>query len=252
LMIMLVVRDRRDERGQGEKATSVYATIKKVVTYPLVWFAGIYGFGMFAIVNVMVNLWGVPFFTRQYPSFSLNIIASMMSIVLVGVAIGSPFSGWLIQHTQKRPLIIISFALITTVLFGMVVYIPAQPLWLLFLLLFFVGFFSSTYIQVFAIVKDGVDISVQATALATTNMILMASAPVLQPLIGKCLELNYSFPQALTIIEMALIAATVLSFSLDRKTAPTQWVNRFIRFMFNSKTLISKIYLLFMYFYNNK
>jgi MFS family permease len=217
IMILGIVRDRQSNKKIVVAPVSIFAAVKKVAISPYVWLAGLYGFAMFSIINVVVNLWGVPFFTEQYPSLSLNIIGSMMSMIFIGTAIGALFNGWLIQYTQKRPVIMISFVLVTTLLFGLILYIPHQPLWCLFLLLFFLGFFSSTYIQVFAIVKDNVTIKLQATALAATNMILMASAPILQPLIGSLLEHNYSFPQALTSIELTLVIATILSFYLDKK-----------------------------------
>lgn len=110
------------------------------------------------------------------------------------------------------------FALITTILFGMILYMPGLPLWSLSILLGLLGFFSSTYIQVFAVVKDAVAVGVRATALSTTNMLLMASAPLLQPLVGKLLQLSCTFPQALSVIFFLLALTVVLSFGLDKKS----------------------------------
>lgn len=141
-----------------------------------------------------------------------------MSMVFIGIGIGGPFNAWLVQRWKKRQVLMSLFALMTTILFGMILYMPGLPLWSLSILLGLLGFFSSTYIQVFAVVKDAVSVGVRATALSTTNMLLMASAPLLQPLVGKLLELNCSFPQALSVIFLLLVLTVLLSFGLDKKS----------------------------------
>lgn len=48
-------------------------------------------------------------------------------------------------------------------------------------------------------------------------MILMMSALILQPLLGKSLELHFNFEQTLSIITAVLVIATLLSLVLDKK-----------------------------------
>lgn len=83
-------------------------------------------------------------------------------------------------------------------------------------MLFLLGFFSSSYIQVFAVVKDSVIDKQQATALSAANMILMSSSLLLQPLIGKALFLGFSYQHSLLLLVSVLLIATVLSFFLDK------------------------------------
>lgn len=217
LFILLCIRDPQHATQKVEKpASSIISAIGKVLAYPEVWLAGLYGFALFAIVNVMVTLWGVPFFTQYSPPISYHTAGSLMSVVFVGIAIGAPFNGWLIGYLGKRQAIMTLFASCTALLFGIILYVPALPLTALFVLLFLTGFFCSSYIHVFAIVKDSIELELRATALATTNMILMASAPLLQPVVGKLLELKYTFPQALSLIVVFLILAVVVSLGLDK------------------------------------
>lgn len=202
LFVIIFVRDHASqltkENKESEQSLSFVAAIKDVIGNK--------------------QIWGVPFFLHQHHPISLHTAGIMMSMVFIGIGIGGPFNAWLVQRWKKRQVLMSLFALITTILFGMILYMPGLPLWSLSILLGLLGFFSSTYIQVFAVVKDAVAVGVRATALSTTNMLLMASAPLLQPLVGKLLQLNYTFPQALSVIFFLLALTVVLSFGLDKKS----------------------------------
>ncbi|WP_131783617.1 MFS transporter [Legionella gresilensis] len=220
-LIYVFVRDRKANHTKAKHTISLKVALVKTIKNKQVWFAGLYGFATFAVINVVVGLWGIPFLT-QYHNLSLPTASSMMSMVFIGTAIGGPFNAWFVDRwlngrLLNRQFSTTLFALLTTILFGVLIYIPNLSIITGFALLFLIGFFSSIYIQVFAIVKDHTELNLRATALAATNMLLMASAPVLQPVIGKLLALNYSFPQALTLLEVIFIIAIGLSFNLDKK-----------------------------------
>ncbi|WP_160149818.1 MFS transporter [Legionella beliardensis] len=216
LLIYIFVRDRKANHAKKTKKTPLLFALQKVAQNKQVWLAGLYGFATFSVINVVVGLWGVPFFT-QYHKLSLHTASSMMSMVFIGTAIGGPFNAWLVDRWLNRRLSTTIFALITTILFGVILYIPNLTVIAGFVILFLIGFFSSIYVQVFAIVKDHTALSIRATALAATNMLLMSSAPILQPVIGKLLELNYSFVQALSLLEVIFVISIALSFGLDKK-----------------------------------
>jgi MFS family permease len=221
LFIYLFVRDRKPNQSKIKKTISLKDALLMTAKNKQVWLAGLYGFATFAVINVVVGLWGIPFLTH-YHKFTLPAASSMMSMVFIGTAIGGPFNAWFVERFLNgrwlnRQFSTTLFAVITTILFGILLYIPTLSTVTGFVLLFFIGFFSSIYIQVFAIVKDHTELSVRATALAATNMLLMASAPILQPIIGKLLALNYSYPQALSLLVFIFIIAIGLSFSLDKK-----------------------------------
>ncbi|WP_419420096.1 MFS transporter [Legionella sp. D16C41] len=220
-LIYIFVRDRKTNQSKAKKAIALKDALLKTIRNKQVWFAGLYGFATFAVINVVVGLWGIPFMT-QYHKLSLPTASSMMSMVFIGTAIGGPFNAWFVERWLNgrwlnRRFATTLFAIITAILFSALIYMPYLSVKLGFVLLFLIGFFSSIYIQVFAIVKDHTEPSVRATALATTNMLLMASAPILQPIIGKLLAINYSFPQALSLLVFIFIIAIGLSFGLDKK-----------------------------------
>jgi MFS family permease len=218
LFVLLAVKDQKNplKKESEKKALPLIVGIKKVFSNKQVWLSGIYGFALFSIVNVVITLWGTPFFIHQY-HVSLPTAGTMMSTVFIGIAIGGPFNAWLVQRWGKRQEIMTSFALITALIFAILLYIPQLPFWSLYLLLISLGFFSSSYIHIFAVVKNSVPEELRATALSTTNMLLMSSAPLLQPLIGKLLQLNYTYPQALSVILIILGTSALLSLKMDKE-----------------------------------
>ncbi|WP_043874397.1 MFS transporter [Legionella massiliensis] len=215
--VILIIRDHASLSDKNKKALPIVRALKEVLSNRQVWLAGYYGFALFSIVNVVVTLWGIPFLIERYYPLTLDVAGAMMSMVFLGIAIGGPFNAWLIQRWKHRQLFMQLFALVTTILFALTIYIPKfSPPGLYFIFLS-LGIFSSSYIQVFAIVKDTVSTAVQATALSVTNMIVMISAPLLQPLVGLLLEKKYSFTQSLSLISIILIINLITSFALDKK-----------------------------------
>ncbi|WP_058503362.1 MFS transporter [Legionella nautarum] len=216
-IIILVVRDQSPSaKTEKVEHLSLSSALKEALTNKQVWLAGYYGFAMFSIVNVVATLWGVSFCIQKY-SLSLASAGAMMSMIFIGIGIGGPTNAWLIQRWQNRRAFMALFTSLTAVCFAVLLYVPKLPIWGLSFILLLLGFFSSCYIQSFAVVKDAVPTAVRATALSTANMILMFSAPLLQPLVGKLLELNFHFTQALSIILLVLVINIIVSLGLDKK-----------------------------------
>lgn len=209
LLIICFVYDR--EVTKVRNPISLLSAIKYVMSSKQVWWAGVYGFAMFSIINVLVALWGIPFLRYSYPALNLQSASIMMALVFVGAGIGAPLNGWLNRYAEnKYPQLTVSAA-ITLLLFTIIINVPHLQISTLGMLLFAIGVSSSSYVQVFALIREGVDKPFQATALAATNMILMSSAPFLQPLVGKLLDMQFSYAQSLSVIEVVLLMAFFLS-----------------------------------------
>ncbi|KTD41811.1 MFS transporter [Legionella parisiensis] len=218
LFVIFIIQDPEHcSISEEREQISPSKALKQVLQNPQVWLAGLYGFAMISIINAIANLWGIPFLVHRYPAMSLYTVSTLMSVVFIGAAIGGPFCAWLVQCGVKRQIVMTLFASLTFLFYSFVVYLKIEFLGILYFLLFLTGFFSSAYILVFGVVKDSVTNELRGTALSTSNMILMMSALILQPLLGKSLELHFNFEQTLSIITAALVIATLLSLALDKK-----------------------------------
>jgi len=110
----------------------------------------------------------------------------------------------------------------------MVFFLPSFPVHLIGPAFFVFGVFSSVQVIVFPVGREISPRKLAGTALALTNMLVMAGGMLFQPLVGVLLDLNWSgqvvhgmhvytvgdYRSALAVLPFGLILAVVLSFFL--------------------------------------
>lgn len=206
-----------------EKTESIWKNLSRLVKNKQCWLIGVYGFFTFTIINIFTSLWGVPFLTTVY-HFQLHTAAEMASMVFFGIAFGTLSLSWIsMQLGRRKPILLFSaFAvcIFLTVLFA----VPNLSRWLIYLLLFFSGFFSSAYVLTFTLIKELVPANYRAAALALTNTLMMISAPLLQPLVGFFISNEFfglshslilTYRLALSILPIGLAIAVILVFFMQ-------------------------------------
>ena len=104
LIVLIVVRDRPEHapparRGAG--FAGVLSGVRAVVANTASWPPVLATAGMFATVVTLQGLWGVAWLTQVY-GFRRVQAASMVALLGLGVAIGSPLAGWLSDRWQRR------------------------------------------------------------------------------------------------------------------------------------------------------
>jgi len=139
------------------------------------------------------------------------------SMIFIGIAIGGPVNAWMSQAFNIRRLVLVGFAVITSVLFSLMLFIPMHYIWVA-VICFLLGLFSSSYILIFAVVKECTGKELRGASLATANMVLMSSAPIIQALIGWVLSQQVSYEHALSIINVLLYLAILFAWPLKDKS----------------------------------
>lgn len=214
LLVFFFIQDRKNRKTNISKPSlNLTEKLHRIICNMRMWLAALYGFSMIAIVNVFASMWSIPYLLHKYPHISLKMSGVATAMIFIGLAIGGPSNAWVNQKLGIRRQLLIAFAAITAILFSIMLFIPLQ-LPLLILICLLLGFFSSSYIQVFAVVKESVPRELQGTMLATTNMILMSSAPILQAVTGWVLSHQIPYAQAFLIINILLYLAIVLAWPL--------------------------------------
>lgn len=179
-----------------------------------------YGFFMFAIINVFTSLWGVSFIVNTY-GFSQELASSMVSVVFIGVALGGPTNGMLSKKLNNHTRIMIVGALCATFMACLIILVPNLSKLVIYITLLLAGMCCSVYVQALTVIKDSVNTTVQATALAASNMIIMAGAPILQIVVGLLLNSHSlglatsnagNYRTALAVLPLGMLAAFVISF----------------------------------------
>jgi MFS family permease len=133
------------------------------------------------------GLWGVPFLSTHHglPAARAALVTSAM---MVAVALGSPFFGWLSDRQGRRkPLFILGCAL-TLVGWAAAFFLPGVPLPILVVVLLVTAFSSSSMIVTFSIAKESVPERLSGTISGVANMGVMAGPMLMQPAVGWVLD----------------------------------------------------------------
>ncbi len=168
-----------DTKISGE---SFVVRVRRLLAKKELWWCGIFAGCNFSVVTVFTYLWCVPFLTQGY---GLPEVTSVMlcSFIYLGIAVGSPLCGWL-SNRAAFYLLMERGAILTLVLFGTLLYVPALPVWAIGILIFLLGITISTYHISFIYVSRSIPSTVQGTANGFVNMMTMIGAPLLQPVVG--------------------------------------------------------------------
>lgn len=189
----------------------IFRQLKSILVNKQVIFCSIYGFFITSILNCFTSLWGEPFLSKAY-YFDPKIISMLLSIVFIGLALGSPLNGWFVKKYGRHKELLLLEAGLSTLVVSIIIFLPGISLPALFVLFFMIGFLCSGYGPCYALVNEAVSPEIQATAVATANMLIVASAPILQVLVGWILE-SHSFGFATTPVQNYRIALSILPLS---------------------------------------
>jgi len=223
----LVVRDYGKYHAHINLApedSNLLESCKAVFTSKQSWLLSIYSGLAFAPVTVFGGLWGVSFISEAF-QISQTHAANTLSFLFFGFAAGAPFWGWLsdfIGNRKKLMYIGTSFAVTT---FSLILY-SSIPVWLLTITMFSFGFFISSFLICFTMIREINAPTVAATAIGFMNSFDAFLGAISDPLTGKFLDLGWkgkivdgarmfsveTYRWSLTTVPIYLIIALVLLF----------------------------------------
>ena len=241
ILIFSVVRHSPDDLS---KQTFARTKKSKKNTQPLLqglitvlkcrqsWLVAIYGGLIFASTSIFGGLWGVPFLMKAY-TLDKPTAAGIVSIMFFGWVIGSPLSGILtnLLNSYKKLLWISSTGALAVML--AVLYIPHLPVFLLSVLIFSFGIFSSFFLPSFTLMRDLHLNESSGVALGFMNAANMIGGAVGQPLIGVLLDTTWNgtlinnvrvysigdYQYALSCLPMMLVISLILiPFIKEKRT----------------------------------
>jgi MFS family permease len=197
IALWLVVRDDPSERGyasfassapaNGDRPIPVIAGLLKVFHYRNTWLLTLAPGGIVGPVLAFSGLWGVPFFTTHY-RLSPVMSAALTSTLLVAWGVGGPLLGGLSDKIGYRKPLYVAGCIISCMGWGVVLFVPGLPLWLLATVITIVGFASGVMIIGFAFAKESVPPALAGTVSGVCNMGVMMGPMILQPAMGLVLD----------------------------------------------------------------
>lgn len=178
-------------------ARSVHTTYHSTVTFKNVigilrskqnWLLTLYGGLAFSPIAIFGGLWGNPFIQQAY-HFNSTQAASLISLVFIGLGIGSPVLGLLSARLGNRRYLMFISTMMSCFALLAILYGHPLPTWLLTVLLFIFGFGLGAFMLVFSIGKENNSPALTASVIAMINTSDAFLDAITEPSIGKLLDL---------------------------------------------------------------
>lgn len=227
LVMWCVIRDenpyQEDFHIHIVKTAELLRGFARVVGNLQFWLNGIVGLLMYLSLSAFAELWGIPYLIQTHQLSKTHAVIAN-SLVFFGWAVGSPFWGWFSDYLQLRKAPMLYASMVTLVLMVILFYVNALSLPAIYFLLFSIGLLSSSEILVFSVCREISHIKMTGTAVSLTNALVMLGGSLLQPLIGKLLDLRWSgglvdgarvyssetYQIALSVLPISLVITLVL------------------------------------------
>lgn len=199
-IIILLVRNRPNNKvlSANEMQTpmnimQLLGAIRVIFTNPQMWLIGIIGCLLYLPSSVFLDLWGIPYLKSVYELTSDQAVA-ISSYTFYGWIISGPIIGAISDKIRRRRMPLTATGFFAAVLLCVVFYVPGIHLTELYLIFFMIGFCCGAHPLCFALGKESNPIQISGTAVAVTNMLIMAGGAIFQPVVGKLLDLHTTSP----------------------------------------------------------
>ncbi len=191
LLIFILVKDKpaEDDRvreGSHTLLKGVLTVLKNRYTWINVMIIGL----LYAPTMVFGELWGPLYISRVY-NISMIDAASVISVIFIGWAIGSPLFGFISDRIQRRKPIVIASAAFSLLFIFIILYCPSLSLSWLFVIAFLYGFSNVGVSTCYAIAAELTPNHYAGTALGFTNMASILLGALFQPIVGRLLDLHW-------------------------------------------------------------
>ncbi|MBN2231852.1 MAG: MFS transporter [Deltaproteobacteria bacterium] len=190
------------ETGGGNRAKIGLGTaVKMVLTRPAFWPLAVWFFFDCGIFFSFGGLWGGPYLMQVYGLTKAE-AGRMLSMVAVGMVIGSPLLSWLSDRVfgGRKPVLLLAVTVLVAATGVLAFATAAIPRPAMYLLIFLLSVFSSAVVVIgFTANKELFPVQIAGTATGLVNLFPFAGGAVFQPLLGWILERHGKVGDAFTL-----------------------------------------------------
>ena len=179
-----------DERKTATKEKFNVQQIKKVLGNSQNWLLTFYSGLAFAPLSVLAGLWGTPFLQLAH-HLSLTQSSGMISLMFLGLGLGSPLFGLLSDRINNRVRVMKFGIILSLVSILSVIYIQNLPVDLVGVFLFLLGFGVGAFMLGFTLGTQINSLALAGTVVALINTGDSIFESFTEPLLGKLLDLNW-------------------------------------------------------------
>lgn len=182
----------RMKRGEGKHATQkLFHNLKIVCSNPKTYLNALIALLFYMTTAGFASLWGIPFLIQDY-GMEKTLAGYIVSMIFVGWIVGGPLIGFISDRFQKRKPFLFGSIILTAASLIPVIYAEHLQVWVLFLLLFLVGFFSSAQLLNFSLAIELNPIEAKGSSIALTNFVVAIGSSIIQPLLGFFLDMGWN------------------------------------------------------------
>ncbi|QIV95460.1 sugar phosphate permease [Allofrancisella inopinata] len=189
----IVVRDYNPQQPEASSSNNQLGTLealKQVVKNKNNWYLTLYVGLSFTAVDAFAGFWGNAYFREAY-NISKEQAASIISMIFIGMAIGSPILGKLSEILDNRKCVMVVFHIIGTIALSIVL-LTKTSTFASAILLFIFGICLGIYMLSFAIGNRVNPIIITATVAAFINTGEPILGAIFDPLIGYFLDWSWT------------------------------------------------------------
>lgn len=223
------IQDRPDEyrnKAKANDAMSIFQSLKIILSSRQTWLNALYAgflFGPTAVIGEAIG----PAYLQFGRGLGAHAAAFATGLIFIGWGISGPLSGWLSDRIGRRkPIMILSalFGIVFTTLFVFSPHLSQNSAYVIF---FAFGLTNTGVAIAYAVSTELHERSVVGTSIAFTNMISIFVGALLQPLVGRLVDLvsgprAYSvdsllladFQAGLKLLPLCSLIALLLAFSV--------------------------------------
>ena len=191
-----------EESKSNQSKVPILKSVIKVLSLKYYWPASIWMFCTMAIYLAFGGLWGGPYLMQIYQMTKVE-ASRVLSMIAVGMIIGSPLMGLLSDRIIKKRKIVVnvSSVILLVIMISLYFWVSTIPTIGLYLICLGIGIFSVGSIAIgYALIKDLFPIEIAGTSVGVANFFPFLMGALYQPLMGYILELNGKIGESYTAI----------------------------------------------------
>lgn len=242
LAISFVVQDRPE--GSHEKATAdkqtlqnlgFWSCIKLVLSNPYNWLGGIYTSLLNLPVFLLGALWGINYLVQVHHVSPVQ-ASYATTVFFLGVIFGAPAFGWFSDHIGRRVLPMVVGAILSLMVFLVLMFVPDLSLTSIIILFFLIGFVTSSQVLSYPTIAELNPTALTGTAISVDSVLIMVSGAIFQPFFGWVMSLNWDhtmvnnapvyaahdFFNAMLIMPIAFVVGLVIAFMIKETYCKSQ------------------------------
>lgn len=194
VLVFIYVRNAPEKTLEEDKVTpsketwgAMWKGLGRATSTLEVWKVALVASTMSGPMLTLGGLWGTPYLISAY-GLEKTDAAFLVSLLLLGWAIGAPFAGWLSDRIRQRKKIILAGSLLVTCSVGAIAFLPLPPLWVTVGFIILTGMSGAAMTVTFALVREVTPSNISSSVTGIVNSLTVASGAILQPAVGYVLD----------------------------------------------------------------